>query len=67
MKLYSFPKLNKNQLNRLSEILGNAGLLFLGTLILPMFIGGSYSPFIVLSGLVLSGGSMFLSLYFIRM
>lgn len=42
--------LNKLQLDRLSEIFGNLGLLFLGSMVLP-FLTGIEKPNIILSGL----------------
>ena len=48
------PKLNVSQLDRLSEILGNLGLVCFGTMVLPLFTKTQIDLFTMLSGLVAS-------------
>jgi len=58
---------NDYQLDRLSEILGNAGLLIWGSMVLPALIGiEKINPFVVLLDLVVGLGFIIASLFLLR-
>lgn len=47
-------KLNAKQINRVSEIYANLGVLCVGLFIIPNFTGEKFSATIILTGIVLS-------------
>ena len=55
-----FPILTKSQLDRLSETSSNLGVVFFGSLVLPVFAGNVIPPMGLLLGFV--GGMMFVIL-----
>ena len=57
---------NKRQLDRLSEFLGNVGIVFFATIITPFFIGNMINYSVVMIGLTLSLLSIFTSLYILK-
>lgn len=59
------PKLNDTQLDRLSEILANIGLVFFASLVVPVF-GQDVNTIFMWVGLALSFGSWLVSLFVIR-
>ncbi|KKU81109.1 hypothetical protein A2971_05285 [Candidatus Gottesmanbacteria bacterium RIFCSPLOWO2_01_FULL_46_21] len=60
-------RLNIAQLDRLSEIIGNLGLLFLATLVLPIFVKGSIvDPITILVGVIVSIVCVIVSMFLLR-
>ncbi len=55
--------LNPQQLDRLSEILGNLGLIFFASIVLPILQGKeSVDPFVMISGAITTSACLFMSL-----
>lgn len=62
-----FPKFNKQQRNRLSEILGNFGLLLIASLVFPLVTGGqNIHSVLFTSGIILSAISFIVSLNLLK-
>jgi len=59
-------KLNSKQLDRLSEIFANAGLVVLASLVLPYFTGTNINSSMILIGLGLSIISLIVSLVLLK-
>lgn len=53
-RLDLLPKLNSSQLDRLSEILGNLGLLLFASLVIPVFTHVQIDHLTILSGVITS-------------
>lgn len=58
--------LNGKQIAHIAEVLGNLSILFLGSLILPAFMGESISEIVVLLGLILATGSFVISIQLLK-
>lgn len=54
--------LNKKQLDRLSEFLANLSLIFLASVIAPIFTGNMLKLYITVFGVLIALGFLFLSL-----
>ena len=54
-------KLSSKQLDRISEIVGNLGIVFLGSIIAPVFSGSGLNIFLVFIGLLLATYCFYLS------
>lgn len=62
-----YRKLNNSQLNRLSEILGNMGILFFASVTLPVLLGDKNpNPLLIIIGIFLTLASWFVSMLLIR-
>ena len=60
-------RLNSFQLDRLSEILGNLGLVFFASLVIPIFTNTQiYDQNIIISGLITSAGCIIGSLILLK-
>ncbi|PIP15300.1 hypothetical protein COW98_01325 [Candidatus Roizmanbacteria bacterium CG22_combo_CG10-13_8_21_14_all_35_9] len=60
-------KLNKNQLNRLSEFVSNVGVVFFATTTTPLFSAGTMVNYYLIGiGLILSSGSVIISLFLLK-
>ena len=66
LKLTLLLKLNQHQLDRLSEILGNFGLLLFASMVIPVFTYAQIDYFTILSGLITSIGSIIGSLLILK-
>ena len=59
-------KLNSKQLDRLSEIIANAGILLLASLVIPSFTGTTLSSTMIAVGFVSATLCFIISLYLVR-
>ena len=59
-------KLNKSQLDRLSEFTSNVGLVFLASIISPLFSGAVINYTIIGNGIFLTFSFLFISLIIIK-
>lgn len=65
--MISIPKLNSLQLDRLSEMMSNLGLIFFASMVIPFFTNTQISdPNIIVSGLVTSTGCIIGSLILLK-
>lgn len=58
--------LNTHQIAHIAEVLGNLSILFLGSLILPMFTGEPINGIVVLLGMILATGSFVISVQLLK-
>lgn len=58
--------LNKKQLDRLSEFIGNVGIVLFATIITPLFSGTMINYLLMFTGLSMSMFSLFISLYLLK-
>lgn len=61
MKLFVI-KFNQHQLDRFSEFVANLGLVFFASMVVPIFLGPTVDAFMILTGILLSGFCLFISL-----
>lgn len=61
-----FPRFNELQLNRISEILGNLGIVFFAAIVIPTFITPTYDIFTGLAGFAISLVCWFLSVVLLK-
>lgn len=65
MKLF-LPELNKLQIDRFSEFVSNLGLVFFASMVVPIFLGPTVDAFMILTGILLSGFCLFISLLLLK-
>ncbi|MBI5358895.1 hypothetical protein HZB69_04690 [Candidatus Amesbacteria bacterium] len=58
--------LNTHQIAHIADVLGNLSIVFLSSLILPIFIGESVNGMVMLLGLVLAAGSFIISVQLLK-
>ena len=58
--------LNKKQLDRLSEFVGNVGIVLFATIITPLLTGIMIDFPLMITGLFMSMSSLFISLYLLK-
>ncbi|KKP51418.1 MAG: hypothetical protein UR42_C0015G0007 [Candidatus Roizmanbacteria bacterium GW2011_GWA2_33_33] len=58
--------LNKKQLNRLSEFIGNVGIVLFATIVTPILTGTMVNYLLIITGLFMSMFSLFISLYLLK-
>lgn len=59
-------RFNYDQLKQLAEFISNLGLVLFATVIAPIFNIENFNPIMIVSGLVLTGFCLFLSLLILR-
>ena len=59
-------KLNKRQIDRISEIYGNLGLLFFAALVMPVFTGETINTVKIVAGITTSSACILVSVIILR-
>lgn len=65
MKTLHLPKLNEHQLEKLSDIASDSGLVALASVVLPAILD-KFNPILVVSGIVTTGGFWIFSIWLRR-